>query len=92
MMIPGSWEPRQQSADSHSIPPTSGPVAAVPHVSDALGTQVEPRVSRAEPATWLKVSIFAAALLAVTIIAMWASGFATRTADVPRQHVTDTER
>jgi hypothetical protein len=61
MMIPGALEPRR------AVVPMS-PVAVINRLpADRLADASEPEVERRELAGWLKVSIFAATLLA----AMW---------------------
>jgi hypothetical protein len=59
-------------------------------VGNGLRDRDEHRTGRSEPVAWVKVSIFATALLAATIAAMWASSYSSRTAGVARQTVSDT--
>jgi hypothetical protein len=68
MMIPGAWEPRPRSgAVVEPLPPAPGRPA------DITGGSGSGRdTQRAELPSWLKVSIFAATLLAATLLVMTA--------------------
>jgi len=63
MMIPGAWEPRRLTA---TVEPSARvpPVASIPE---------RPHRRREGMATWLEVTIVAAALVATMLLAMWAS-------------------
>jgi len=66
MMIPGAWEPRPRSgAVVEPLPP------APRRPADITGGSASARdTQRAELPSWLKVSIFAATLLAATLLVM----------------------
>jgi hypothetical protein len=93
MMIPGAWEPRQRSpaVAAASAPATDGSVALIANAG-AIGVRarVETGAARAEPAAWVKVSIFATVLLVATIVAMCASTYGGPTTGVAHRTTTDT--
>jgi hypothetical protein len=66
MMIPGAWEPRPRSGA------VVEPLASAPRrPADSTGGNESGRdTQRAELPSWLKVSIFAATLLAATLLVM----------------------
>lgn len=74
MMIPGAWEPRHRSeaAVAETSPgPHYGPFTPVPTgPTDARGNGLGGDTQHRELATWLKLSIFAAVLLAAMWLAM----------------------
>jgi hypothetical protein len=66
MMIPGAWEPRPRSG-AVVAPPASTPRRSA---DGSGGNGSERDTQRAELPSWLKVSIFAATLLAATLLVM----------------------
>jgi hypothetical protein len=66
MMIPGAWEPRPRSGA------VVAPLASAPRPpADSTGGNGSGRdTERVELPSWLKVSIFAATLLAATLLVM----------------------
>jgi hypothetical protein len=86
MMIPGAWEPRRRSGASvaeSSTSPRYGPFTSVPNgPTDRRGNESggDTQLNALRWPPWLKVSIYAAALLAAKLLAMWAARFNTRTA------------
>jgi hypothetical protein len=79
MMIPGAWEPRQRppAAVTEASPGSAyAPTASVPNGSaDTRDRQAETNSERPDLPTWLELSIFAAALLVATWLAMWGAHF-----------------
>jgi len=74
MMIPGEWEPRRSSKPASVVAPVeavpSERFASLPLVGGRSAEASEPRAERPELPAWLKVSIFAATLMAATWLAM----------------------